>query len=103
MGAESLMSITRTYLPRGKVGGRAYAMGSGASLQAGVLLFVSFVFFEKDGYYQAVIGSGEICMDGDTTHTACMETKRSESGDVWIACAWHTDARTHLAGVGRDP
>lgn len=42
-------------------------------------------------------------MDGDTTHTACMETKRSESGDVWIACAWHTDARTHLAGVGRDP
>lgn len=47
MGAESLMSITRTYLPRGKVGGRAYAMGSGASLQAGVVLFVSFVFSKK--------------------------------------------------------
>ena len=73
-------------------------MGSGASLQAGVLLFVSFVLFEKDDCYQAVVGVGEICMDGDTTHTL-HAWKRSEAKAEMYGLHVHgTHGRTHTPG-----
>lgn len=97
MEAESLMSITRTFLEEKlRGGGVRYGFRGIFTGRRPTFFSLSFVYLKKMATIRQSSGAGERYVWMEIPHTHCMhgnEAKRKRRY-VWIACAWHT--RTHV-------